>query len=157
MDSAPPPDHPNVIAFPPLIFASFATGSGLLHYFFRIAVLDSRTRFAIGGTLALAAVTQAIWASRVMHAEGTNVNPGKPALKIVRRGPYRYTRNPMYLSLCVLHLALGFLFNSWIMLLAALPLAAVLNFGVIVREERYLAAKFGEEYLAYLRTVRRWI
>ena len=63
----------------------------------------------------------------------------------------------MYLALCLLQVALGFFLNDWITLLFVIPLALVLHFGVILREERYLEAKFGEEYRALKRGVRRWI
>ena len=92
-----------------------------------------------------------------MRAAGTHVNPAKPALLIVRGGPYRFTRNPMYLALCLVQAGIGFLLNDWITLLFVVPLALVLHFGVILPEERYLEAKFGEQYLALKREVRRWI
>ena len=92
-----------------------------------------------------------------MNAAGTNIRPDRPALTIVRSGPYRSTRNPMYLSLCLLQLALGFVLDGWIPLLFAIPLLLILHFGVILREESYLEAKFGEQYLALKREVRRWI
>ena len=63
----------------------------------------------------------------------------------------------MYLALCVLQVGLSFLLNDWIALLFVIPLALVLHYGVILREERYLEATFGEEYLALKREVRRWI
>ena len=86
-----------------------------------------------------------------------HVRPDRPALTIVRSGPYRFTRNPMYLSLCLLQVALGFILDGWIPLLFALVLMAILHFGVILREEKYLEAKFGEQYLVLKREVRRWI
>ncbi len=92
-----------------------------------------------------------------MKAAGTNVRPDRPALTIVRNGPYRFTRNPMYLSLCLLQLALGFVLDGWVPLLLAIPLLVTLHFGVVLREERYLEAKFGEQYLLFKREVRRWI
>ena len=92
-----------------------------------------------------------------MRAAGTNVNPAKPALLIVRGGPYRFTRNPMYLALCLVQMAIGFFLNDWITLLFVVPLAIVLHFGVILPEERYLEAKFGEPYLDLKHEVRRWI
>jgi protein-S-isoprenylcysteine O-methyltransferase Ste14 len=63
----------------------------------------------------------------------------------------------MYVSFCLLQLALGLALNDWIPLLLALPLALVLHFGVILREERYLELKFGGQYLALKRSVRRWV
>ena len=112
---------------------------------------------SLGVVLAVVSASLAIWAERVMKAAGTNVRPDRPALTIVRSGPYRFTRNPMYLSLCLLQLALGFVLDGWIPLLFTIPLMLILHFGVILREESYLEAKFGEQYLAFKREVRRWI
>ncbi|PYJ39457.1 MAG: hypothetical protein DME84_01595 [Verrucomicrobia bacterium] len=90
-------------------------------------------------------------------AGAVNVDPGKPALAIVRGGPFRFTRNPMYLALCLLQIALGFFLNDWITLMFVVPLALIFHYGVVLREERYLTAKFGEPYLQYKREVPRWI
>jgi len=76
---------------------------------------------------------------------------------IVRTGPYRFTRNPMYLSLCLAQVAIAFVVDDWVALLLVIPLALILHFGVVVREERYLEAKFGAQYLALKKEVRRWI
>jgi protein-S-isoprenylcysteine O-methyltransferase Ste14 len=92
-----------------------------------------------------------------MKKAGTNVNPAEPAITIVRGGPFRFTRNPMYLALCLLQVALGFFLNDWITLLFAVPLALIMHYGVVLREERYLTAKFGESYLELKREVRRWL
>ena len=91
-----------------------------------------------------------------MKAAGTNVDPAKAALTIVRGGPFRFTRNPMYLALCLLQVALGFFLNDWLTLLFVVPLALILHCGVFLREERYLTAKFGEPYLQLKHEVRRW-
>ena len=111
----------------------------------------------IGIGLAVAGLSLLIWAGSVLKMGGTNVNPSQPALTIVRNGPYRFTRNPMYLSLCLLQVSLAFFLNDWISLLFVIPLALVLHYGVILREERYLEAKFGAPYLALRREVRRWV
>jgi protein-S-isoprenylcysteine O-methyltransferase Ste14 len=103
------------------------------------------------------APTLALSAMRTMKAAGTNTRPSEPALTIVRGGPFRFTRNPMYLALCLLQIALGFFLNDWITLLFVVPLALILHYGVVLREERYLTAKFGEPYLQYKGQVRRWI
>ena len=92
-----------------------------------------------------------------MKAAGTNVHPSEPSLTIVRGGPFRFTRNPMYLALCLLQVALGFFLNDWITLLFVVPLVLIFHYGVVLREEQYLAAKFGEPYLQYKSQVRRWI
>src|SRR2546423_4280262 len=110
-----------------------------------------------GIALAALAPTLALSAVVTFKKAETNVNPAEPALTIVRGGPYRFTRNPMYLALCLLQVALGFLLNDWITLLFVVPLALIMHYGVILREERYLTAKFGEPYLELNRAVRRWL
>lgn len=156
-DPQPSRDHPGVIAWPPVIFAGCALISGLLHFAWPLRLFDHRLALNIGIFVAIVAAAQAIWAERVMHAAGTNVRPDRPALTVVRTGPYRFTRNPMYLSLCLLQLALGFALDDGMPLLGVIPLALILHFGVVLREEKYLETKFGEQYLDFKRDVPRWI
>ncbi len=151
-------DHPGVIALPPLIFAACALLSGGLHFIWPLRLSDNHRPSRLAGILlATGASALAIWAARTMRAAGTNVRPDLPAVTVVRAGPYRFTRNPMYLALCLLQLALGLALNDGIALLAVIPLGLILHFGVVRREEKYLEAKFGEQYLALKRKVRRWL
>ena len=150
-------DNPGVVAFPPLIFAAFAAVGIAMHFIAPVPLLPDWPARVVGIGLVFLAGTLALWARRVMVAAGTNIRPDLPALTIVRDGPYRFTRNPMYLSLCLLQVAIGFLVDDWVALLLVVPLALVLHFGVILREERYLEAKFGDQYLELKRRVRRWL
>jgi protein-S-isoprenylcysteine O-methyltransferase Ste14 len=150
-------DHPEVIAFPPLFFFGCATASALLQHFFPLPIMRCSASLSIGLVLAAGSGALALWARSVMKAGGTNIRPDRPALKIVTTGPFRFTRNPLYLSLCLLQLALGFFLNDWIPILFAIPLALMFHFGVVLREESYLESKFGEEYLSFKRQVRRWL
>ena len=151
-------DNPGVIAFPPLIWALGAVISVLVHFFvIQVPMMNSyRICLICGIVLVILAPTLALSALVTFKKAGTNVNPSEPALTIVRGGPFRFTRNPMYLALCLLQVALGFFLNDWITLLFVVPLALILHYGVILREERYLTAKFGEPYLQLKRDVRRW-
>ena len=151
-------DNPGVIAFPPLIWAVGAVISVLVHFFvIQVPIMSSyRICLVCGIVLVILAPTLALSAVVTFKKAGTNVNPSEPALTIVRGGPFRFTRNPMYLALCLLQVALGFFLNDWITLLFVVPLALILHYGVILREERYLTAKFGETYLQLKRDVRRW-
>ena len=151
-------DHPRIIAFPPLLWLINAIVSVLVHFFVVSIPMLPQPFALILGIICLSAGPALAWpALRTMRAAGTNVNPAKPALLIVRGGPYRFTRNPMYLALCLVQTAIGFFLNDWVTLLFVVPLALVLHFGVILPEERYLEAKFGEPYLDLKRAVRRWI
>jgi protein-S-isoprenylcysteine O-methyltransferase Ste14 len=152
-----PPDNPGVIAFPPLIWLVNAVISVLVHLFIRLPIMRYSMCLVCGIVFIILAPTLALSALITMKATGTNVDPGKPALVIVRGGPFRFTRNPMYLALCLLQIALGFFLNDWITLMFVVPLALIFHYGVVLREERYLTAKFGEPYLQYKRQVPRWI
>jgi len=152
-----PLDNAGVIAFPPFIWLVNAVISVVVHLFIRLPIMSYSICLVCGIVFIILAPTLALSALITMKAAGTNVDPAKPALTIVRDGPFRFTRNPMYLALCLLQVGLGFFLNDWITLLFVVPLALIFHYGVILREERYLTAKFGEPYLQYKRTVRRWI
>lgn len=151
-------DNPGVIAFPPLMWAIGAVVSTVVHFFVTRAPMATNHRLTtlFGIILALIAPTLAISALITFRKAGTNVDPAKPALVIARGGPYRFTRNPMYLALCLLQIALGLLLNDWVTLVFVAPFL-LLHFGVVLREERYLTKKFGEPYLELKRNVRRWL
>ena len=151
-------DNPGVIAFPPLIWLVGAVITALVHFFLiQLPITSYSACLVCGIVLVILTPTLALSALLTMKAAGTNVNPAKPALTIVRGGPFRFTRNPMYLALCLLQVALGFFLNDWITLLFVVPVALILHYGVILREERYRTAKFGEPYLELKREVRRWL
>jgi protein-S-isoprenylcysteine O-methyltransferase Ste14 len=84
------------------------------------------------------------------------VNTYKPSLKIVMHGPFRFTRNPLYFANVVAYLGLTLILNTVWPLILITPMLLVFNRGIIQREERYLQAKFGDEYLAYKARVPRW-
>jgi protein-S-isoprenylcysteine O-methyltransferase Ste14 len=81
----------------------------------------------------------------------------KPTTVLVTEGPFRYSRNPIYLALTLLYLGVAFLVNAWWILLLVVPVLLVIRYGVIAREEVYLARKFGDAYRQYTTQVRRWL
>jgi protein-S-isoprenylcysteine O-methyltransferase Ste14 len=99
----------------------------------------------------------AIWAVMTFRRHNTVVDPRGKVVTIVSSGPFRYTRNPMYVSLMLLYtagaLAIG---NVWVVILLA-PVFLALHYGVIIPEEQYLKAAFGGQYTEYRGRVRRWI
>lgn len=88
---------------------------------------------------------------------GTSVIPHKPVSAFVVTGPYRFTRNPMYVSMAALYLAVAFILNSWWVMILLPVVLVVIQRAVIAREERYLRARFPDEYPAYCARVRRWL
>jgi protein-S-isoprenylcysteine O-methyltransferase Ste14 len=145
------------MVWPPLLFASTLLIGGLLHLVFPVRLLSPLPARIAGSLIVCGAGFFAIWAERVMKAAGTNIRPDKPALAIVTTGPFCFSRNPMYVSLCALQLGIALLINGVMPLVFLLPLILVLHFGVIKREERYLMTKFGNEYLSFKNRTRRWL
>ncbi|MBF0562262.1 MAG: isoprenylcysteine carboxylmethyltransferase family protein [Alphaproteobacteria bacterium] len=111
----------------------------------------------IGGAFIVTAIVVAGLAVRTMTRAQTAVNPHGPTTAIVTDGPFRYTRNPLYLSLVLIFLGVSACLDSLSMLVLVIPFMAVLIWGVIPREEPYLEAKFGDEYRTYKARVRRWL
>lgn len=151
------PDNPGVIAPPPLIFAGPLAIGLLLNLKFPIRFLPRRVTSILGVTLIGISVALVSQAFQRMRRAGTNVNPTEPATVLVTEGPFKYTRNPLYLSQALFYAGVSILANAlWAMLLLPAVLFLI-NRGVIDREERYLERKFGEQYKQYKERVRRWI
>ncbi|WP_257306683.1 methyltransferase family protein [Geothrix campi] len=110
----------------------------------------------LGGLLALSSAALALWAFRTFHRAHTTVRPDRAASTLMTQGPFRFTRNPLYLSLALLQAGLALLANALWPALMLLPVLLVIRLHVIAREERHLLGLFGSEYQAYCRTVRRW-
>jgi protein-S-isoprenylcysteine O-methyltransferase Ste14 len=85
------------------------------------------------------------------------VNPGRPTTAITSSGPYRFSRNPLYVSLTLMFLGLTLAANTWWGLVLLVPVLMLMHFGVVLREERYLDRKFGETYRQYRASVRRYV
>jgi protein-S-isoprenylcysteine O-methyltransferase Ste14 len=91
------------------------------------------------------------------RAAGTSPDPHEPTTTIATAGPYRFTRNPMYLGMTLILGGLAFLGNALWPLVAVVPVVWWIQTQVIAKEEAYLEAKFGAEYLALKARVRRWL
>ncbi len=150
-------DKAGVVAPPPLIYLGALVFGLLLNRRFPIAFLPRRISRSLGWLLLSGGVLLIGWFEWAMRHAGTPANPYKPVSHMVTEGPFRYTRNPAYLSMTMLYTGIAGLANAlWAILI--LPVALlVIQRGVIEREERYLERKFGEEYLRYKAQVRRWI
>jgi protein-S-isoprenylcysteine O-methyltransferase Ste14 len=115
-------------------------------------------RYWLGGAIIGSAILGlGLWSVLLFRRGGQDENPWKPTPRIEERGPFRLTRNPMYLQMVLV--CMGFsvvLMNWWVLVLT--PFGAwLLQRFAIVPEEAYLETKFGEPYLSYKRRVRRWL
>lgn len=153
-------DNPGVIALPPLIaLTTFALGL-LLDWLVPIgaagAIVPRSWRIIVAAIIFLVGCWVAVSAMRTFHRVGTNVDVRKPALALATTDIYTKTRNPMYESLALLLLALAIGFASDWTALLIVPWALVMHFGVVLREERYLEQKFGDDYRRYKQRVPRY-
>lgn len=150
-------DSPGVIAPPPLLYGGAFLAGSFLHSFFPKPVLAPNVAPRIGlGVLCIGAIL-AVWSRRTLERAETNVNPSLPTTTLVVTGPFRFSRNPMYVARTLLYSGLALLANALCVFAALLPLLVVMHHGVIKREERYLEAKFGDAYRHYRAGVRRWV
>jgi protein-S-isoprenylcysteine O-methyltransferase Ste14 len=95
-------------------------------------------------------------ADRIFRRIGTNVRPSQPTLALATTGMFTWSRNPMYVGggLALLGVAIGFALD-WVLLLLVVSLPLV-HYGIILREDRYLERKFGDEYRRYKTKVPRY-
>lgn len=154
---APPEDTPGVIAPPPLIYlGTLGIGFGL-DALIGDTTLPSTVARPVGAALILAGAGLMGTFVQAFDRARTPIDPYKPSEAIVTDGPYRLTRNPGYLGMALAYAGIAIIANApWT--LVPLPIAiAVIDRGVIAREERYLERRFGAQYTDYKRRVRRWI
>lgn len=157
----PKRDAAAVHVFPPAIpLVTILAGVGL-NRVWPLGVgftLPAPARYWLGGAIVVAAILGlGLWPVVLFRRSGQSVNPWKPTPSLVDRGPFRFTRNPMYLQMVLACLGVAvMLTNGWIVIFT--PIAAwLLQRLAIVPEETYLERKFGEAYRAYKRRVRRWL
>jgi len=114
-------------------------------------------RFWVAGFFFFVAFVIGVWGVISMKKCKTPIEPGHEATTLVICGPYRFTRNPLYIALTSLSLFFAMIAGSFWYLAGALILLLLLNFIVIPREEKYLSGRFGEGYLEYKKRTRRWL
>lgn len=147
---------PGVRIPPPVLTAAVILIAYLLDFYFPFPISESSLVIP-GVALITLACLIALIAVIGFFKFKTHVEPWKPTSTIISSGVYRLSRNPIYLAFAIINVGMGFLLNSGWILLSVVALIPLLQLMVISREERYLEAKFGEDYLQYKRRVRRWI
>ncbi|NQW09689.1 MAG: isoprenylcysteine carboxylmethyltransferase family protein [Alphaproteobacteria bacterium] len=150
-------DHAGVIAHPPFLYAGALVAGAVLDWIVPLPLLAPGTGMVPGIALIAAALLLAGWCFRLFTKAGTNLPTNKPSTAIVTTGPYRLSRNPIYVALTTLSVGIALWVNSAWMLGLIVPTLVVMTVGVIRREEQYLEAKFGDDYRSYKARVRRWL
>jgi len=154
-----PRDVPGVIVFPPLV-PLFVLVTGIILNAYKplglLAQIPSLVRVVVGILAFVAGLGMVIAATKIFRNIGTNVRPTQPTLALATTGVFQWTRNPMYFggSIVLLGIAVGFSLD-WVLLLLLLSVPLV-HYGLILRDERHLERRFGEEYRRYKTSVPRY-
>jgi protein-S-isoprenylcysteine O-methyltransferase Ste14 len=150
-------DTPGVIAPPPLIYlAGLLIGAGL-DWAWPAPFLPQTWQYAVGGAMIAAGGAVALACIYLFRRHGTHIEPYRPSLALVTGGPYRRSRNPIYVALTLSAAGTAVAVDSAWMLAMLVPVLLVMHFGVIRREEAYLETKFGDAYRGYRDRTRRWL
>jgi protein-S-isoprenylcysteine O-methyltransferase Ste14 len=128
-----------------------------MHLAMPLPFLPGTLAVPLGVPLVAVAIALFFYSVAKFRAAGTPVPARKPTTVIVRSGPYRFSRNPIYLAFSVFQLGIAICANSVWLLATLVGAVALIHYVVIRREEQYLERKFGAQYLDYKASVRRWL
>jgi len=151
-------DNAGVIAPPPLIFlAAVLLGIGADALWPMGFGVERGLLIGAGAVVVAASVLLFVWSISTFRRAGTAVIPTEPSTVVVDTGPYRFSRNPIYLAFTLLTVGLALAFDAPAMLVFLVVAVLIVRYGVIAREEAYLERKFGDAYRAYKARIRRWM
>jgi protein-S-isoprenylcysteine O-methyltransferase Ste14 len=152
MNTGPPIPIP-----PPILVVVLIVVAGLLTVFFPLPAIAIPFHGFVGTLLVALGIGIGAAGFATFKKCGTPVRPGAEPAQLVMTGPFQFTRNPMYLGLLTVLIAAFFVSQSPYFLVPPVLFFLVIDFRMIPFEERLLADRFGEEYEAYRKRVRRWI
>jgi protein-S-isoprenylcysteine O-methyltransferase Ste14 len=151
-------DTAQVIIRPPLALGLAVLAGLALNWLVPLPFLPADLPVGwLGAMVFVLALALFAWAIVTMTRAGSNVPTNRPTITIADNGPYRFTRNPIYLGMFLGLVGLAVAFNNLWLLMMLVPFALVIRYGVVAREEVYLERKFGDVYLGYRSRVRRWL
>jgi len=151
-------DNAGVIILPPVLYAIALVVVFALRWLWPLPVFAAHVAAVRWAGLALVPLAFGIgaWGAVTLRKAGTNVNPMLPSTAIVASGPFAFSRNPLYVGLAIAFAGITLALNTWWGFIVLVPVIVLMHFGVILREERYLAGKFGDPYRDYCSRVRRY-
>ena len=142
---------------PPLVVLASLLAGAVLTVAWPLPFFPRALRPPVGGLLVATAAALFSYSIRQLRMAGTPVPGNRPTTAIVRTGPYRLSRNPIYLAFFALHLGLAIWVDSLWLIATLVASVAIIAAVVVPREERYLTGRFGAEYLRYKASVPRWL
>lgn len=151
-------DVPDIVVLPPVLVGGMLLVGVLIHYaLWTVTLMPTVLARVLGVVVFISAGVLAHFAQLAMKRVGTNILPTQPTLALATDGPYRFSRNPLYLAAIGVYLGVTLWVNGLAPLLLILPMTTLLHWGIVLREERYLESKFGNAYQSYRMGVRRWL
>lgn len=151
-------DTAQVLIRPPLAWGLAVIAGLALNWLVPLPILpDDLPAGWLGATVFVLALALVGWAIVTMTRAGSTVPTNLPTTTIVESGPYRFTRNPIYLGMFLGLIGLAIALDTLWLLTTLVPFALVIRYGVVAREEVYLERTFGDVYLGYCSRVRRWL
>src|SRR5215510_13222037 len=142
---------------PPLVYLIALVSGTVIHLVVPLPLLPVTLAVPLGVPLVAVAIALFSYSVVKFRAAGTPVPARKPTTAIVRTGPYRFSRNPIYLAFSLFQLGIAIWVNSVWLLATLVGAVALIHTVVIPKEEQYLERKFGAQYLEYKMSVRRWL
>jgi len=148
---------PGIPVPPPFLYVAALLTGVVLNRAWPLLPLPGSWGYIVGPILIVVSVLIMPPVLRRFRRAGTPFDVRKAASALITDGPYRFSRNPTYMSLTLLYLGLGAILNNGWILVLAVPVLLIMDLWVVRGEERHLEAKFGDDYLRYKATVRRWL
>jgi len=151
-------DRPQILVLPPILVGGTLLIGVLIHYWiWPVTPLPLLPARLLGLTVFVSAGILAHSAHQAMTRAGTNIFPNLPTLALVTDGPFRRTRNPLYIAALGVYFGVALWVDGLVPLLATPGVFALLHWAIVLPEERYLEGKFGTPYRAYRAQVPRWL
>ena len=147
----------HVRLLPPVVYFGPFSLMWALHWWRPWTIPGGTAMTVAGMVLVLIGVALTFWSVTALRRAHTTVIPWEQVSAMVTTGPFRFSRNPIYLADAVAYLGATLIIHSWWPLVALPGVLWMMRHKVIDREERYLAERFGDAYRDYQRRVRRWL
>jgi len=150
-------DTSGVTIPPPIVYFLFILIGIGLNYLWPFSFFPQSIQGPIGYTIIALSLILFGLVLREFSRSSTSIDHRKSTTAIISSGPFRYSRNPVYLSLTILAIGVSFVVDSLWVIIMTIPAILIVHYAVILKEEAYLIKIFGDKYRHYMNSVRRWI
>ncbi len=153
-ESGPPPSR---VPWPPLLFIAVIIGGRVLDVSLDLPKISFGSVKIVGGILCALGLVNNIWCALTLRGHNTTILPHRAVATLVTSGPYRFSRNPIYISELALTVGIALVLRSWTILALTPPLFFALTKLAVEPEERHLREKFGAKFDAFCARTPRWL